>query len=254
MKINAVLGAVIGDIIGSSYEFKPTKDYNFELFNPFANFTDDTVLTMSVAKSIIEKSSYEGNLIKFYDSYPNKMYGPGFLSWIDSRINQNSFGNGAPMRISPIACYFNDSEVVLSETRKAVEMTHGHPEGIKGAQAIAMSIFMAKKGHTKNEIKDHIQSFFKYNLNFKINDIKNIYSFDATCQKTVPESIVCFLESTDFESSIRLAISLGGDSDTLACMTGAISAAYYKEIPEDIAKFCLEKLPDDYIELINCFD
>jgi ADP-ribosyl-[dinitrogen reductase] hydrolase len=254
MKINAIFGSVVGDIIGSVYEFNPTKDYNFEMFNPNSHFTDDSVLTMSVAKTILEQSNYDDNLIRFYKNYPDRKYGPGFLNWINTGVKQNSFGNGAPMRVSAIGNYFTQSDLVLSESSKAVEMTHSHPEGIKGAQAIALAIFMAKRGYSKKDIKEQIQRHFLYDLNFSIKDIKDDYSFNPTSQGSVPQSLMCFFESNDFESAIRLAISLGGDSDTLACMTGGISSVYYKDIPSEIICFCKERLPDEFIQIINMFD
>lgn len=254
MKINAISGSIIGDIIGSVYEFNPTKDYNFEIFNDDAHFTDDSVLTISVAKTILEKSNYEDNLILYYKTYPNKIYGPKFLEWIRTGIKQNSYGNGAPMRISAIGNYFNQSDIVLSEARRAVEMTHSHPEGIKGAQSIALAIFMAKRGYSKKDIKEQIQRHFNYDLDFCIKDIKENYSFNSSSQHSVPQSLVCFFDSEDFESAIRLAVSLGGDSDTLACMTGGISSVYYKEIPNEIITFCKERIPDEFIQIINMFD
>ena len=254
MKINAISGSVIGDIIGSVYEFNPTKNYNFEMFSHNAHFTDDSVLTMSVAKTILEQSNYEDNLIKFYNTYPEKMYGSKFLDWIRTGIKQDSYGNGAPMRISAIGNHFNQSDLVLSETRKAVEMTHSHPEGIKGAQSIALAIFMAKRGCSKKDIREQIQRHFLYDLNFSIEDIKDEYSFNATSQGSVPQSLVCFFESKDFESAIRLAISLGGDSDTLACMTGGISSVFYKDIPNEIISFCKERIPNEFIQIIDMFD
>ena len=254
MKINAISGSIIGDVIGSVFEFNPTKDYNFEMFNNNAHFTDDSVLTISVANTILEQSNYEDNLIKYYNTYPEKMYGPKFLDWIRTGIKQESYGNGAPMRISAIGNHFNQSDLVLSESRKAVEMTHSHPEGIKGAQSIALAIFMAKRGYSKKDIKEQIQRHFSYDLNFSIEDIREHYSFNPTSQGSVPQSLMCFIESEDFESAIRLAISLGGDSDTLACMTGGIASVYYKEIPKKIITFCKERIPDEFIQIINMFD
>jgi ADP-ribosylglycohydrolase len=254
MKINAISGSLIGDIIGSVYEFNPTKDYYFEMFNTNAHFTDDSVLTISVANTILEQSNYDENLIKYYNNYPNRMYGPGFLNWIKTGVKQDSFGNGAPMRISAIGNHFNKSDLVLSESKKAVEMTHSHPEGIKGAQSIALSIFMARMGYSKKAIKEQIQKLFLYDLNFSIEDIKEHYSFNPTSQGSVPQSLVCFFESEDFESAIRLAISLGGDSDTLACMTGGIASVYYKDIPTEIITFCEERIPKEFIQIIDMFD
>jgi ADP-ribosylglycohydrolase len=251
MKTNPVLGAVVGDILGSAYEFNFTKAYDFELFHPKAHFTDDTVLTMSVAKSILEPSDYEKNLLNFYLNYQGCMYGPGFLRWVNTNQTQDSFGNGAPMRISPVATLFHTSAEILEESKKAVEMTHGHPEGIKGAQAIAMAIHLATHQKSKQEIRDYIVSTFGYHLDFKLNDIRENNTFDATSQVTVPQALNCFFESTDFESAIRLAVSLGGDSDTLASMTGGIAAAFYQHIPQEMIDFCISKLPQEFVDILN---
>lgn len=251
MKTSPVLGAVVGDILGSAYEFNATKDYHFELFHPKAHFTDDTVLTLSVALSVLESSDYEKNLLNFYLNYQGCMYGPGFLRWVNSTQTEESFGNGAAMRVSSIATLFHSAAEVFEETKKAVEMTHSHPEGIKGAQAIAMAIFWAKNQRTKQEIKEELVSTFGYDLNFQLNDIREKNTFDATAQVTVPQALNCFFESTDYESAIRLAVSLGGDSDTLASMTGGIAAAFYQHIPQEMIDFCMSKLPKPFIEILD---
>jgi ADP-ribosyl-[dinitrogen reductase] hydrolase len=251
MKISPVLGAVVGDVLGSAYEFNSTKEYDFELFHSKAHFTDDTVLTMSVALSILEPSDYEKNLLNFYLNYQGCMYGPGFLRWVNTNQTQDSFGNGAPMRISPIATLFHSASEVLEESKKAVEMTHSHPEGIKGAQAIAMAIHLASNHKSKQEIKDYLVATFGYHLDFQLNDIREKNTFDATSQVTVPQALNCFFESTDFESAIRLAVSLGGDSDTLASMTGGIAAAFYQHIPQDMIDFCMAKLPQEFIAILD---
>ncbi len=192
LKINAILGSVIGDIIGSSYEWKRTKNYNFEIFTPQAKFTDDTVLTIAIANAILNDESYTNNLIKFTNTYQNCNYGPGYLDWVKTQKPKPSYGNGSAMRISSIGVHFNTHEEVFVEAKKAVEMSHYHPEGIKGAQAIAIAIFMAKNGYSKNEIKTKISAMFMYNLDFTINQIRPNYDFYPTCQQSVPEAILLF--------------------------------------------------------------
>ncbi len=253
---NTIIGAVIGDVIGSVFEWDNTKTVDFDLFNPRCTFTDDTVLTMAIADCILHKKDFAKTVLEYGRKYANRGYGGRFASWLKygNLEPYNSFGNGSVMRVSSVGFAFDDIETVLEIAKKSAEITHNHPEGIKGAQGIASAIFLARQTKPKKEIKNFITSTFNYNLDFTLDEIRPDYEFDVTCQGSVPQAIVAFLESKDFENAIRLAISLGGDSDTIACMTGGIASAYYKKIPDNILDFVVSKLPDEFIKIIKEFD
>ena len=251
-------GAIIGDIVGSVYEFNNIKTKDFPLFCEQSAFTDDSIMTVAVAKAIVktilDSSSrninarnlnvFQDNLICFMREYSKKYplpaggYGGMFSRWLAGAITgpYNSFGNGSAMRVSPCAIYASDLEEALMLAKASAEVTHNHPEGIKGAQATAAAVFLAKSGHSKNEIRDHIEANY-YSLDFTLDRIRKNYNFDETCQKTVPQAIIAFLESNSYEDAIRNAISLGGDSDTLAAITGSIAWAFYQDI-YDGAEIC----------------
>ena len=254
-KIELIIGAISGDIIGSIYEWNNVKTIDFTLFNKKSTYTDDSVLTIATMFAIMNGVSYEEAYQNFGRKYPNRGYGGNFQSWIYLKHPKpyNSWGNGSAMRVSPIGWSGNSIEEVLLEAKKSAEVTHNHPEGIKGAQSIAVSIYLAKIGKTKGEIREYITEIFKYNLDRKIEEIRPEYRFDVSCQGSVPEAIIAFLESTDYENAIRLAISLGGDSDTIACITGGIAEAYYRGIPENISKNVLNILPKEFIKIIEKF-
>ena len=241
-----MIGALAGDIIGSVYEWNNIKTKDFTLFRPECFFTDDSVLTVALAEAILRGSDYEALMKKYYHRYPHAGYGGSFHKWARSSQSgpYNSWGNGAAMRISPAGFAFESLEEVLHQSRVYTALTHNHPEGIKGAQATATAIFLARNGADKLQIKRHLSSSFGYDLDRTCDDIRPVYQFNESCQKTVPEAIIAFLESEGFEDSIRLAISLGGDSDTLACITGGISEAYYG-VPEFISSKVLQILDDD---------
>jgi ADP-ribosylglycohydrolase len=253
---NTIIGAVIGDVIGSVFEWNNIKTTDFDLFNPKCDFTDDTVLTIAVADCILNKKDFAKTIWEYGRKYRGRGYGGSFIKWLQENNLKpyGSFGNGSAMRVSAVGFAFNDIETVLEVAKQSAEVTHNHPEGIKGAQATATAIFLARQGKSKQEIKDYITQTFNYNLDFTLDEIRPTYKFDETCQGSVPQAIVAFLESSDFESAIRLAISIGGDSDTIACITGGIASAYYKEIPKEIMDFVAEKLPSEYIEIMNKFD
>jgi len=204
---------------------------------------------------LINNKSYTNVFQEYGRQYPNAGYGGTFYKWIFSKNPQpyNSWGNGSAMRVSPVAYAFNDLEEVLKEAKRSAEVTHNHPEGIKGAQAIAAAVFLARKNKTKSDIKDYIQTKFGYNLERKLDDIRPVYRFDVSCQGSVPESIIAFFESTDFESAVRLAISIGGDSDTIAAMAGSIAEAFYKEIPLEMINETKKRLPNAFLEIIKQF-
>ncbi|MBI4853927.1 MAG: ADP-ribosylglycohydrolase family protein [Acidobacteria bacterium] len=251
-----MLGAIAGDIIGSCYEGKPLKSTHFPLFSKHSRFTDDTVLTLAVAHSILKKLPYEISIKNFARAYPDAGYGGTFFQWMLSQDNQpyNSWGNGSAMRVSPVGFAFNTIEEVLAEAKKSAEVTHNHPEGIKGAQATAVAVFLARNGSSKSEIKEYISNNFQYNLDRTLAEIRPSYSFDVSCQGSVPESIISFLESDNYKSAVKNAISLGGDADTMACISGAIAQAYYKEIPEELVTKTRELLTEDLLEVLDQFN
>jgi len=250
-----MLGAIIGDIIGSRFEKNNIKSKDFQLFNNKSRFTDDTVLTIAIANSILNDVEYSKSVKHYGKKYPLAGYGKSFKKWLaGSTIGPyNSWGNGSAMRVSPIGYAYETEYQILEEAKKSAEITHNHEEGIKGAQSIAMSIFLAKNGKSKKEIKDYIQNKFGYDLNRTIDEIRPVYKFDVSCQGSVPESIIAFLESENFEDTIRTAISIGGDSDTIACMAGSIAESFYKEIPEYMITEMKKRLPDEFIEIIESF-
>ncbi len=249
-----MLGAIAGDIIGSRFEWEPTKKTDFELFSNDSHFTDDTILTIAVTYSLLENIGYAESLKHFGNKY-EAGYGSSFYAWLDSDSLEpyNSWGNGSAMRVSPVAYAFNSVDEVLKHARKSAEVTHNHPEGIKGAQAVALAIFLARTGSSKQIIKDEISKRFGYNLERTLKKIRPNYAFEVSCQKSVPESIICFLEAYDYEETVRNAVSLGGDSDTMACIAGSIAEAFYKGVPEDIAQNVFERLPDEFIDILERF-
>lgn len=253
---NTIIGAVIGDIIGSVYEWNNIKTTKFNLYSSKCKFTDDTVLTIAIADSILNSKDFSQTILEYGRNYRGRGYGGNFRNWLKSNNPKpyGSYGNGSAMRVSAVGFAFKDIDKVLEVAKQTAEVTHNHPEGIKGAQATAAAIFLARKEKSKQEIKDYISSTFDYNLDFTLDEIRPTYEFDVSCQGSVPQAIVAFLESSDFESAIRLAISIGGDSDTIACITGGIASAFYKNIPTEIIEFVNEILPNEFIEIMNRFD
>jgi ADP-ribosylglycohydrolase len=291
LKEKLIIGAVAGDIIGSVYEWHNIKTVDFDLFRHKSRFTDDSVLTLATMDAILNQKNYTEIYQQFCRNYPHRGYGGRFRSWIHSENPEpyNSFGNGSAMRVSPVGWYGNSIEEVMTEAKKSAEVTHNHPEGIKGAQAVAAAIFLARNGKSKEEIRSYIidtfgksnggnsrlklqndgtirvknghddtdpedqDEFLDYRLQRKIDEIRPYYTFDVTCEGSVPAALLCFLESKDFETAIRLAISIGGDSDTIACITGGIAEAYYQKIPDNIIKNVLEILPQELVKVIEDF-
>ena len=255
LDVQFLCGAIAGDIIGSFYEFNSTKKMDFYLFTPFSEFTDDTVMTVANADWLITDDNLWVIMQDYGNRYPTAGYGGMFKNWLreDEPKPYNSFGNGSAMRVSPIGWAFDTLEETLEVAKQSAEVTHNHPEGIKGAQATAACIFMARIGESKQEIKKYIENTFGYNLNRTCDEIRPDYHFDVTCQGSVPESIIAFLESTNFENAIRLAVSLGGDADTMGAITGGIAEAYYGGVPEYIRKEVLKRLPNEFIEVMQKF-
>ncbi len=248
-------GAIIGDIIGSRFEVSNYKGKDFELFTPRSTFTDDTVLTVAVADAILKGLPYEETVRAYAQRYPDAGYGGTFYQWMMGQIEgpYNSWGNGSAMRVSPVGFAFDSKDKVLREAEKSAAITHNHPEGIKGAQAIALGVFLARNGAKKEKIKEEIEKAFGYDLSRRIEDIRPTYTFDVSCQGSVPEAIIAFLESTGFEDAIRTAISLGGDSDTIACMAGALAEAFYRDIPEEMEEEAMSRLPGRFRKVIDVF-
>lgn len=241
-----MLGAIAGDIIGSIYEHKNIKTTEFPLFHPDCRFTDDTVLTVALADSLLNGVFYVNKLKEYYRAYPDAGYGGTFQRWAqsDDMSPYNSWGNGSAMRVSPVGFAFDTLEDVLDRAKQSAEVTHNHPEGIKGAQATASAIFLARRGKSKEKIREYVESNFGYRLDEPIDVIRQSYEFDVSCQGSVPQAISAFLESHDFEDAVRKAISIGGDSDTIACIAGGIAQAFYSGVPTTIAERVFEILDE----------
>ena len=230
-----MIGAIIGDIVGSRFEYNSIKSKEFLLFSICCNITDDSITTMAISKALVSCKEDFSNLsevtIKCLREFGRKKpagYGKMFYEWLHSDNPQpyNSYGNGAGMRVSPIGFIAKDLYECKKLSRMITEITHNHPEGLKGAEAIAVCVWLARNGKSKNEIFEYVNNHY-YNLNFKLTDLQENYKWSSTCQGSVPQAIVCFLESENFVDAIRNAISIGGDSDTIGAMTGAIAEAYY---------------------------
>ena len=261
-----MLGAIVGDTVGSIYEFNNTKDYNFEMFTDRSGYTDDSIMTMAVAYWLLKDpkhryESLEETMVLFAKNCacPNGGYGEMFYIWLfmpwslkeicpkaydedffpkynspDGRVPYNSWGNGSAMRVSAVGWFFETLEETERVAKISAEITHNHPEGIKGAQATAAAIWMARNGKSKADIKEYIETKYEYDLDRTWEYLNQRYGWKSSCQETVPEAIIAFLESSSFEDAIRKAVSMGGDSDTLACITGGIAEAFYGEIPEEM--------------------
>lgn len=250
-----MLGAIAGDIIGSVFEARPIKHGKFPLFSPYSRFTDDTVLTVAIAHAILEGLDYASALKYFAQRYPDAGYGGLFYNWIfspDSRA-YNSWGNGSAMRVSPVGFAFDTAQDVLREAASSAEVTHNHPEGIKGAQATALAVLRARTGASKEDIKQEISERFAYDLNRRLDAIRPHYMFDVSCRGSVPEALIAFVESQDYEDAIRKGISLGGDSDTIACIVGGIAHAFYKAVPRTIVSEVRARLPEDLLAVVDAF-
>ncbi len=250
-----MIGAICGDILGSVYEHAGIKTKEFGLLAEGAHFTDDSVLTIAIAEAIRSSSDYAASLREIGCKYPDAGYGGTFYQWLfdEKKVPYNSWGNGSAMRVSPVGWVYSSIDEVLQEAEKSAACTHNHPEGIKGAQAVALSVLLARKGASKDEIRNTITTRFNYDLSRTVDSIRDSYRFEISCQKSVPESIIAFLDSEDYEDAVRNAISLGGDADTQACIAGAIAEAYFGNIPEFIMNFCLQKLDSFLLSIAFAF-
>ena len=249
-----MLGAIAGDVIGKPYEFVCWKSVEFPLFGLGSGFTDDSVLTVAVADALLSERPYVEVVLEYFRLYPDASYGMNFLFWAQSESQKpyQSYGNGSAMRVSPVAWRHDTLDEVLAEAERSAAITHDHPEGIRGAQATAAAVFWARHVRDKAEIRRLLAERFGYDLGFTLDQIRPTYRFNETCQQTVPQALVAFLESTGYEDAIRNAISLGGDADTLACITGGIAEAYYG-VPEDLSGQCLERLDNRLAAMVRRF-
>ena len=260
-----MIGAILGDMIGAPYEFdrgKKTKE--FPLFSSGSEFTDDSVMTVAVAEALMNtggktdekiKAAVAASMQKWGGRYPDAGYGGMFYQWLHTKHPKpyGSFGNGSAMRVSAAGWLYDTLEETRHMAGLTAEVTHNHPEGIKGAEAAASAIFLARTGGSKEEIRDYIIREFGYDLSRTCDEIRPGYHHVETCQETVPEAITAFLEGTDFEDVIRTAVSLGGDCDTLTCIAGGIAEAFYG-VPEELAAECRKRLPDDMCKVLDRFD
>ena len=252
-----MIGAIIGDVVGSPYEGKNMKffEYDFPLFNEKSTFTDDTILTVATAWAIKTGGSYKEAYLDFGRRYRHRGYGGNFQAWLYSENPQpyNSWANGSAMRVSPVGFYYNSPSAVGSESANSAIVTHDHIDAIQGASAIALAIYYAKLGSSKERIKGIVESLYDYEFNKDVAYYKDNYKFDLTCKGTVIQALQCFFESFDFEDCIRNAVLMGGDTDTLACIAGSVAEAYYKYIPEEIAMEALKRIPNEFIIVIKDF-
>jgi len=250
-----VLGAIAGDIIGSAYKWERTKSHDFGLFTPESGPTDDTVLTVAVAAIILHGKDYAATFRGYGRRYPTAGWGGMFIDWLfsDDAGPYNSFGSGSAMRVNPIGFACETMEEILTEARRSAEVSHNQPDSIKGARAIASCAFLARQGQGKDEIRRFVETEFGYDLSQTLDDIRPSYRFDETCQGSVTEAIIAFLESTDYEDAVVKAVSLDGDADTLVCMTGGIAQAYYNVIPPGIIAEARHRLHDDLLAVVDEF-
>lgn len=250
-----MLGAIVGDIVGSIYEFENIKTTEFPLFSPSCSFTDDTVLTVALAESLLTGEPYGEVMKAYYRRYPDAGYGGMFIRWAESAESRpyQSWGNGAAMRISPVGYVAATLEEVLALAKECTAITHDHPEAIKGGQAVAAAVFLCRKGIGREELREYVSREFGYDLSRTCDQIRPAYRFDISCQGTVPQALTAFLESSDFERAIRLAVSLGGDTDTLACITGGMAGAFYGGVPKPIAEQARSYLDPPLLAVVDEF-
>ena len=260
-----MIGAIIGDIVGSIYEFDNIKTKEFKLFGRGCEFTDDTVMTAAVAEALMKYESiceaniedFKGDLIKIMHKkgakYPDRGYGGRFMLWLLNERTEpyNSYGNGSAMRVSPVGWYASSLEEAEMIAKATAEITHNHPEGIKGAVSTAGAVFLARQGKSKDEIREYVSGY--YDIDLTIDEIRPAYAFNETCQESVPQAMQAFFEAESFEDTIRTVISIGGDSDTLGAIAGAVAEAYYGT-DMDIEIEALSYLDEELIDIISDFE
>lgn len=263
-----MLGAIVGDIIGSPYEFKGSKELDFPLLTGVSRFTDDTVLTCATAEVLLHGGDYADAYRRWSRKYPDRSYGMRFRRWFtaeapagllglilpDRTQPYGSYGNGAAMRVSPIGWLCDTWDKVIAEAKRSAAVTHNHPEGIRGAQVAAAAVFLARTGAGKEDIRREITRVFGYHLSRSVAEIRPAYVYAESCQQTVPEAICCFLDSTDYVSAVRNAVSLGGDADTLACIAGSLAHAHYRFIPPELTDAARALLADEMRSLLRAFE
>ena len=262
-----MFGAIYGDVIGSYYEVHCTKDFDFP-FQKESTFTDDSVLTAAVCKAILNNpepitrfgvrrraKEYGGLYRQYYGYFPNAGFGNMFAQWARNphAANGHSYANGAAMRVVPIGYVYETLEQTLLQVKSSCLSTHSNAEAIDGASAVATAVFMARHGESKETIKAYLQKKYRYDLSVPLSDIRATHKFDSRTSYSVPPAIIAFLESTDYESAVRNAVSLGGDADTQACIAGGIAEAFYGEIPEDIRRFCDRKIDSSIRQVVREF-
>ena len=256
MSVYMLYGALGGDIIGSRFEWHNLKSKNFELFGDKSRFTDDTVLTAATADALLHGLDYASAYRLWGNRHPHAGYGGSFRRWLNAEHPRpyNSWGNGSAMRVSPVGFFKDSVDEVLAEAERSAAVTHDHPEGIKGAQAAALAVFLGRTGTSKAEIKAEIEARFGYDLSSqKLDDIRPGYSFDVSCMGTLPVALLAFLESTNYEDAVRNAVSVGGDSDTIAAITGGIALAFYKTMEDRTARGIEARLTEDIRALCREF-
>lgn len=258
------IGFTCGDCIGFPMEFNTQKYINYKPFSQGSHYTDDTVMTIANIKWLLDgeltHEALVSKMVYFGTKYPMAGYGQHFWLWLQGDNNYrpyNSFGNGSGMRVSPVGWFFDNEEDVLKYAKISAEVTHSHTEGIKGAQAIAICVYLARTGHTKDFIKKYVEEHFGYDLNRTVEEIRPDYHFYVDCQRSVPESIICFLEADSTIEAIQNAISLGGDTDTMGCMAGAIAEAFYGDADDLFAETIKQidcEYPDEFVDYIKKFN
>ena len=251
-----MIGAIIGDVVGSPYEHRTADTPDFPLLQPASRFTDDTVLTVATAEALLSGEPYDRAYRRWGRRYPRAGYGGTFARWLrtEGAGPYGSWGNGSAMRVSPVGLAFADADRVLAEAERSAAVTHDHPEGIRGAQAAALAVFLARAGRPKAEIRRELAERLGYDLTRTLDEIRPGYAFDVSCQGSVPEALTAFLEAADFEGAVRAAVWLGGDADTQAAIAGAAAAAYDGGVPPDLERAVRRRLPADVLEVLDAFD
>lgn len=250
-----MLGAIAGDMIGVPWESSGTKRHDFPLFTEFSRFSDDTVMTIATASALLEDRDYTRAMREFGRRHPFAGYGMRFEQWLlhPELPPFESYGNGGAMRAGPIGYAAHTIEEVLVEARRCAAPTHGHPQGVKGAQAAALAVFLARTGAGKEDIRSEISTRFDYNLDRTVDSIRPTHAYDVAAERSVPEAIVCFLDAHDFEDAVRNAVSLGGDADTMACIAGVIAEAHWGTVPVAIEREVRRRLPEEFVDVLDRF-